>query len=60
MTLLAFPLIVFLPVFAKDVFHGGPNLYTIFLVCSGIGSICGALTVAAAGQTQAHGPVWYC
>ena len=27
MTLLAFPLIVFLPVFAKDVFHGGPKLY---------------------------------
>src|SRR5580704_2957310 len=49
MTLLAFPLIVFLPVFAKDVFHGGPNLYTIFLVCSGIGSICGALMVAALG-----------
>ncbi len=55
MTLLAFPLIVFLPVFAKDVFHGGPNLYTISLVCSGIGSICGALIVAA-GQTQIHGP----
>ena len=42
MTLLAFPLVVFLPVFAQDVFHGGPNLYTVFLVCSGIGSICGA------------------
>ena len=46
MTLLAFPVVVFLPVFARDVFHGGPNLYTIFLVCSGIGSICGALIVA--------------
>ena len=57
MTLLAFPLIVFLPVFAKDVFHGGPNLYTILLVCSGIGSICGALMVAGVGQTQAHGPL---
>jgi predicted MFS family arabinose efflux permease len=50
MTLLAFPLIVFLPVFAKDVFHGGPNLFTILLVCSGVGSICGALLVAAAGK----------
>ncbi len=46
MTLLAFPVIVFLPVFARNVFHGGPNLYTVFLVCSGIGSICGALIVA--------------
>jgi predicted MFS family arabinose efflux permease len=55
MTLLAFPLIVFLPVFAKDVFHGGPNLYTILLVCSGIGSICGALTVAAAGKHKHMG-----
>jgi predicted MFS family arabinose efflux permease len=55
MTLLAFPLIVFLPVFAKDVFHGGPNLYTIFLVCSGIGSICGALTIAALGKHKHMG-----
>jgi predicted MFS family arabinose efflux permease len=55
MTLLAFPLIVFLPVFAKDVFRGGPNLYTIFLVCSGIGSICGALTIAAIGKHKHMG-----
>lgn len=55
MTLLAFPLIVFLPVFAKDVFHGGPNLYTIFLVCSGIGSICGALIVAGVGKHKHMG-----
>src|ERR1700691_1541919 len=55
MTLLAFPLIVFLPVFAKDVFHGGPNLYTILLVCSGLGSICGALTVAWLGKHKYMG-----
>ncbi len=55
MTLLAFPLIVFLPVFARDVFHGGANLFTIFLVCSGIGSICGALTVAALGKHKHMG-----
>jgi predicted MFS family arabinose efflux permease len=55
MTLLAFPLIVFLPVFAKDVFHGGPNLYIVFLVCSGIGSICGALTVAWLGKHKHMG-----
>ncbi len=55
MTLLAFPLIVFLPVFAKDVFHGGPKLYTVFLVCSGIGSICGALMVAALGKHKHMG-----
>jgi predicted MFS family arabinose efflux permease len=55
MTLLAFPLVVFLPVFAQDVFHGGPKLFTIFLVCSGIGSICGALTVAAFGKHKHMG-----
>ena len=55
MTLLAFPLIVFLPVFAKDVFKGGPSLYTVLLVCSGIGSIAGALTVAALGKHKHMG-----
>ena len=55
MTLLAFPLIVFLPVFAKDVFKGNANLYTVFLVCSGVGSICGALTVAALGKHKHMG-----
>ncbi|MGB6943464.1 MAG: MFS transporter [Bryobacteraceae bacterium] len=55
MTLLAFPLIVFLPVFAQDVFHGGSSLYTIFLVCSGLGSILGALTVAWLGKHRHMG-----
>lgn len=55
MTLLAFPLIVFLPVFARDVFHGGPNVFTIFLVCSGCGSITGALIVAGLGKHRHQG-----
>jgi predicted MFS family arabinose efflux permease len=55
MTLLAFPVVVFLPVFARDVFHGGPNLYTIFLVCSGCGSIAGALVVAGLGKHRHQG-----
>jgi len=55
MTLLAFPVITFLPVFAKDVFHGGPNLYTVFLVASGCGSIVGALVVAGVGKHQHQG-----
>jgi predicted MFS family arabinose efflux permease len=55
MTLLAFPLVVFLPVFAQEVFHGGPNFFTIFLVCSGIGSICGALTTAGLGKHKHMG-----
>lgn len=55
MTLLAFPLVVFLPVFAREVFHGGPQSFTIFLVASGIGSICGALTTAALGKHKHMG-----
>ena len=55
MTLLAFPLIVFVPVFARDVFHGGPDLYTVFLVCSGCGSITGALVVAGLGKHRHQG-----
>lgn len=55
MTLLAFPLITFLPVFAKEVFHGGPEVYTGFLVCSGAGSILGALIVAALGKFKKQG-----
>src|SRR5579871_2426199 len=50
MTLLAFPLIVVLPVFARDVFHGDPKLYSTLLVCLGIGSIVGALIVAGLGK----------
>lgn len=55
MTLLAFPVITFLPVFARNIFHGGPELYTIFLVCSGVGSICGALIVAGLGKFKHQG-----
>jgi len=55
MTLLAFPVITFLPVFARDVFHGGPNLYTVFLVASGCGSIAGALIVAGVGKHKHQG-----
>jgi predicted MFS family arabinose efflux permease len=45
-TLLSFPLITFLPVMARDVFHGGSNTFTLFLCLSGVGSITGALAVA--------------
>lgn len=45
-TLLSFPLITFLPVMAREVFHGGPNTFTLFLCLSGVGSVTGALLVA--------------
>jgi predicted MFS family arabinose efflux permease len=46
-TLLSYPLITFLPVMARTVFHGGPNIFTLFLCLSGAGSVTGALVVAA-------------
>ncbi len=51
MTLLSYPLITFLPVMAKTVFHGGPDTFTLFLCLSGLGSIIGALVIAG---MQAH------
>ena len=55
MTLFAFPMLSFFPVFAKDVFHGGPRVYTILLSTSGVGSVVGALTVAALGNIKSKG-----
>jgi predicted MFS family arabinose efflux permease len=57
MTALAIPLLTFLPVFAKDVFHRGPTTFTILLSCSGAGSVAGALTVAAYGNVKNKGQV---
>ncbi|MDQ2948490.1 MAG: MFS transporter [Acidobacteriota bacterium] len=55
MTLLAIPLLVFLPVFARDVLHGNARTFTILLSSSGLGSIAGALTVAAMGRFKNQG-----
>jgi predicted MFS family arabinose efflux permease len=57
MTALAIPMITFLPVFAKDVFHQSEMTYTLFLVASGLGSITGALTVASMGNIQNKGRI---
>ncbi|MGA2714238.1 MAG: MFS transporter [Bryobacteraceae bacterium] len=57
MTALAIPMITFLPVFARNVFHGNELTYTLFLVTSGLGSITGALTVAALGNIHNKGRV---
>ena len=45
-TVFGFSLSAFLPVFVRSVFNKGPETYTLLLVCSGAGSICGALAVA--------------
>ncbi len=57
MTALGVPMMTFLPVFAKDIFHQGPGMFTLFLSISGIGSIVGALTVAALGNVRRKGRI---
>ena len=56
MMFLSYPLLTFLPVIAREVFHGGPNIFTLFLCLSGAGSVTGALIVAGikstAGQSR--------
>jgi len=49
-TLLSYPLITFLPVMARTVFHGGPNIFTLFMCLSGAGSVTGALLVASSAR----------
>ena len=57
MTLLGFPMLSFMPVMVKDVFHAGPDTFTLFLSVSGIGSVVGALIVAGIGNVRRKGLV---
>ncbi len=52
---LGFPLLTFLPVMAKDVFHQDVGLYTRMMTTSGIGAVCGALFVAWLGRHRHMG-----
>ena len=56
-TLLGFSLTGFLPVIVRTVFQGGPRTYQLLLVCSGAGSIVGALIVAASERLKGLGHV---
>jgi MFS family permease len=60
MTALGIPMLTFLPVFVRDVFHGDRMVYTVFLVCSGLGSIVGSLSVAALGNVKRKGRLALC
>ncbi len=55
MTVLSIPLMTFLPVFAREVFRGDAKTYTRLLIFSGLGSIAGALCVAAFGKVKRQG-----
>ena len=47
---LGLPLLTFLPVFAKDIFHGDINRFSHMMSFSGAGAVCGALIVAWLGR----------
>lgn len=49
-TFLGIPILVFLPVFARDIFAGNETTYTMLLSTEAAGAICGALFVAARGR----------
>jgi predicted MFS family arabinose efflux permease len=57
MTFLAMPLRTYFPVFVKDIFHRGPETYGNLLALMGIGSICGSLAIAGAGNIKRKGLV---
>ena len=52
---LGLPLLTFLPVIVKDVFHQDVGLYTRLMAFSGSGAVLGALTVAYLGRGRAMG-----
>jgi MFS family permease len=56
-TFLGLPLLTFLPVFARDIFHGDINLYSHMMAFSGAGAVCGALVVAWLGRFEHMGQV---
>jgi predicted MFS family arabinose efflux permease len=57
MTFLAMPTRTYIPVFVKDIFHRGPETYGNLLSVMGIGSICGSLIIAGAGNVSRKGRV---
>jgi MFS family permease len=49
-TFLGIPIVVFLPVFARDIFHGAAGTFTLLLSVEAVGAIAGALIVAWRGK----------
>ena len=57
MTALSMPMRTYIPVFVKDIFHRGPETYGNLLALMGLGSICGSLLIATAGNMRRKGIV---
>lgn len=53
----ALPLLTFLPVFAKDVFHRDAKGYSLLLALFGVGAVLGAIAVGGIGHVRRKGVV---
>jgi MFS family permease len=56
-TFLGGPLLTFLPVITRDVFHRDVGFYTQLMMVSGAGAVLGALVVACLGKTKHMGRI---
>ncbi len=54
-TFLGLPLLTFLPIFARDIFHGDVGRYSVMMAFSGAGAVVGALIVAWLGRFRHMG-----
>lgn len=54
-TFLGLPLLTFLPIFAREIFHGDVGRYSVMMACSGMGAVVGALIVAGLGRFKHMG-----
>jgi len=54
-TFLGLPLLTFLPIFAREIFHGDIGRYSWMMSCSGMGAVAGALVIAWLGRFKHMG-----
>ena len=54
-TFLGLPLLTFLPIFAREIFHGDIGRYSWMMAFSGMGAVVGALVIAWLGRFQHMG-----
>jgi MFS family permease len=54
-TFLGLPLLTFLPIFSREIFHGEIGLYSWMLAFSGMGAVIGALVIAWLGRFKHMG-----
>ncbi len=57
MTALSMPMRTYIPVFVKDIFQRGPETFGNLLSVMGVGSICGSLIIAGAGNIRNKGRI---